>query len=166
MRSAWPAALRSEGRHDIFVWLSRRLAWSVVLAVLAVGGVAFAQPGLIVDPWKVSRTRGVELSSWRMGEPFATTAAANALIVDPWRTARPLSNARPTTRGMSVKREARLRSAEIRDPWADSSAVARSAPSPRAGTWVASSEIVDPWAASSKRAPPRADSSIVDLWRR
>jgi hypothetical protein len=147
------------------VWLFRRLTWSVVVAVFAVGGVAFAQPGLIVDPWKVPRTRGAE-PAWRVGDPLAKTAAADELIVDPWRSARPRSNALQPRRVASVQREARLRSVEIRDPWAGASRVAASAPSGRTQTWVQSSEIVDPWAAPSQRAAERGDSSIVDPWRR
>jgi hypothetical protein len=143
--------------------LFRRLVWSV-FAVVALGGVAFAQPGLIVDPWKVSRTRGAE-PTWRAGEPLAKTSVADELIVDPWRNVRPRSSARPPKRESSVKREARLRSVEIRDPWAGSSRVAKSAPSRGTHTWVQSSEIVDPWAASVQRAE-REDSSIVDPWRR
>jgi hypothetical protein len=127
--------------------------------------VAFAQPGLIVDPWKVSRTRGSELSSWRAGDPFTKTASINELIVDPWRGARPPAKSRPLASEVSVKRDA-LGSLEIRDPWPSSSSVATSASSRRAQSWVRSSEIVDPWATSGKRAAGRVDTSIVDPWRR
>jgi hypothetical protein len=141
------------------------LAWSVVVAVLGVGGVAFAQPGLIVDPWKVSRTRGVELSSWRAGEPFTKIAGINELIVDPWRGARPPVKSRRLAQEVTVKRDA-LGSLEIRDPWPSSSAVATSAPARGAQSWVQSREIVDPWATSGKRAAGRVGTPIVDPWRR
>ena len=119
-----------------------RFAWLLAAGLLAVGSVALAQPGLIVDPWGAARPAANE----RPGDFRVTqrgyTFPSSSEVIDPWRV------------GHAAVVQASA-------PQTISGSEARPYAWPRAG------EIIDPWASRERRrTPPRFDSLIVDPWAR
>jgi hypothetical protein len=111
-------------------------------AVLALGSVAVAQPGLILDPWGASQARAERAGRFRVTQRAHTFQGTGALIVDPW--------------GVSASDSAN-RVAE-RD---------RNGVGTSLTAWATAGEIVDPWASSRRpTAPAQLDALIVDPWKR
>jgi hypothetical protein len=143
-----------------------------VAALLAVGGLALAQDGLIVDPWKhgvsalfaapppVSHTptRAVGVASLPAAKPRtdapAVVPVGPPLVdapVDPWVT-------------LSFGPVAPTDTDGIVDPWADSPARADAASRHAASDWAFRiREIVDPWARGPVAVAQR-DPLIIDPW--
>ena len=118
-----------------------RFAWLLAASVLAVGSIAVAQPGLIVDPWGAA-TAHARRADFRVTQRSYSFHGSSDVIVDPWGGALP-----EVTRAKAAR--------------ASGSASAGTVVWPRAG------EIVDPWASSERRRDnPRFDALIVDPWAR
>ncbi len=162
----------------------RPLALTLVVAALGVGGVAVAQPQLVVDPWG---SANADADSWfgQAEKEASAVPTADPGLVDPWQPVREpeprakrveVFPAAPETNA-SPKNVSRLPAPAplLIDPWAP--VVASDIPSlsndrgPRAGeqqsAWSGRMiEVVDPWTGASDAATKNPIRLIVDPWAR
>jgi hypothetical protein len=153
---------------------------TLVVAALAVGGTALAQPQLVADPWG---SASAEVDSWfgpsANQRPDVTTA--DPVLVDPWQTVRapeprakrvevfpvaPATNA-PQKSASPLPPAAPL----VIDPWAP--AVGSEIPSlergpldqlsPWSGRMI---EVVDPWGRAPRLSVEERVRLIIDPWAR
>ena len=169
----------------------RYLTPTLVVAALGVGGVALAQPELVVDPWGSAKT---EADSWFADatneRPHITTA--DPVLVDPWLPEReperaprakrvevfpiaPATNASPGSAPPKSAATPPLVAPIVIDPWAPavdpempplaSKSVLRVAEqsSPWSGRMI---EIVDPWGRVPDRGVKTNFRVIIDPWAR
>lgn len=147
-----------------------------VAALLAMGGLAFAQDRLIVDPWQravstlfpapksqplPTPTRAVGVATFPIEHPGHASKAPAVVPVGP-----PIVDV-PTDPWAGMVVAPIAPSDSIVDPWASTPARAETSASRRAaGEWAwRLREIVDPWARGPVAVASR-DPLIVDPWAR
>jgi hypothetical protein len=123
---------------------------------LFLGGVAFAQQGLVVEPWRKAAAP-VATPATPRASPASGLPPASAALPQP-RKLEATPSVAPPVEASETKWSPPVVELLV-DPWSKPEAVANP-PRPR---WVPQpSEIVDPWADAAPE-PPRVASRPVDL---
>lgn len=123
-----------------------------LVAATLVGGVALAQQGLIVEPWRKASAPAAAPVPPLRAMPGSGLGPAGAVLPRPVEAPRPSAAVFPS---VEPRRWSPPVVELLVDPWAKAQ-VAAPARSPR---WVPSaSEIVDPWADKAAPAEPRVAS--------
>lgn len=169
----------------------RHLTLTLVVAALGVGGVALAQPELVVDPWGSAKA---EADSWFADSTNerADVLTADPVLVDPWQPEReperaprakrvevfpiaPATNASPRSAPPRSAALPPLAAPIVVDPWApavgselpplEGKSVSRVAEqsSPWSGRMI---EIVDPWGRVPELGASKSFRVIIDPWAR